>query len=101
MIVAHQGHRGGEIECLPKTFQRAHGDEVPELAAPTGHNGDATPKQTAAQNQALAPNTVADKSGKRRAKGIDPHESRADQPELNVIETELILELRENGEDGL
>src|SRR5207244_2864879 len=52
-------------------------------------------------DQVLAAGAIADESGQRRAERVDPHEGRADQAELRLLEPELVLELRENRRDRL
>ena len=45
--------------------------------------------------------TVGDKSGERGGPRVDPHEGRADQPQLHLVEGELLLQQRKHGVDRL
>src|SRR5262249_44069172 len=101
VIIADQRHARRKIERLAKAFQRPNRHELPELAAPAGGDGDKTPKETAAENESLAPKAVANYPGHRRRRGVNPHERRPDDTQLHLVEAELFLELGEHGGDGL
>ena len=75
--------------------------EMPEPGAPSGRDRHQAPEEAAAEVQCLAAKAVADKPGQRRPGGVDPHERRADQALLSLVEAELALEDGEDGEDGL
>src|SRR2546422_11681294 len=72
-----------------------------DLRAPTCRDCDEAPKQTAAEDEVLATKTVADDARQRRTRSINPHEGRADEAKLDLVEAELFLELGEHGGDGL
>src|SRR5438445_371215 len=72
-----------------------------DLRAPPCRDRDEAPKQTTAEDEVLATKTVADDARQRRTRGINPHESRADEAKLHLVETELFLELGEHGGNGL
>ena len=101
VIIARQRHAGGEIKCFAETFHRTDSDELPELAAPTGCDGDKAPEQAAAENEVFAPKAVANVPRERCAAGIHPHERGTDKAQLNFVKTEFLLELREYGVNGL
>ena len=101
VVVGRQRHRRWKIKRLAKAFESADGDEVPELRAPSGGDGDEAPEDAAAEDQVDALDAVGDESSERGPGGINPHERRADEAELEFVEAKLLLEEREHRRDRL
>src|SRR5882672_2746987 len=93
VIIAGQRHGSRKIKSFPKSFQGPDGDEMLQLRAPAGGNGDEAPEQAPPEDERFARNPIANISGEHRSAGIDPHEGRPDQSELFLVEMELFLEL--------
>ena len=92
MVIAQERHRGREIEGLAETLQGAHGDEVPKTLALTGDHRHQAPEQAPAENHPLARHAVTEQAGRQCDGGINPHEGRADQALLDLVEAELLME---------
>ena len=71
VVIAGEGHAGGEVESLSKAFERADGDELPKFRAGAGEGGDAAPEDAAAEDEFFAREAVADESGDGRAGGVN------------------------------
>ena len=59
------------------------------------------PEDERAEDDGLAWEAVAEPSGEGAEEGVDHHEGCADDAKLDVGEAELLLDEREDGEDGL
>src|ERR1051326_131175 len=101
VIIARERHTSREIKGLPKALKRTNGYELPEPPTPARCDGNEAPEQATAQDKVFGPEMVAYKARERSAEGIAPHEGRADQPKLHLIEAELLLELGKNRVNGL
>src|SRR5258706_7308434 len=101
VVIAHHRHRSREVKRFAKSFERAHGDKMPEPGTPASGHGNEAPEKAAAQDEVLAAKSITDKPRERRAKRIHPHECRADETELHFIEREFVLEFWKDGKDGL
>src|SRR5258708_7945858 len=58
VVIAGQRNRSGEVKRFAASLKRPHGNELPELRAPTGRYGDKAPEETASQNQVFAPHSI-------------------------------------------
>ena len=98
VVVGGERHRRWKIKCFAEAFESADGDKLPELRAPGGGDGDKAPEDAAAEDQVDTFDAVGDEAGERSPGGVDPHERRADEAELKLVEAKLFLE---EGKDGI
>src|ERR1700683_36510 len=96
VIIARQRNRGGKVERLPEPLQRAHGHKMPEFRAPSCQYCNATPENTSAKNDILAPKAISDKPRNRSAESIDPHECRSNYSQAHFVKTKLFAQFRKH-----
>ena len=101
VIVADQRHRRRVVERLAEALGGAPEEQMLEIPRGDGGDADRAPRVESAEDRALAAHAIDHHAGDRRGEAIDPGERRSEQPELHRRQPHLLLEQREDREDGL